>query len=89
MPLSCTIKQKLEAAFNTGDVEVIDESHQHAGHRGAREGGETHFSVTITSEKFNGLSRVACHKMVYSALDAELKSQVHALRINIIAPKKS
>ena len=82
------IKQKLEAAFSPSELEVIDESHQHAGHAGAREEGESHFAVTITSSAFEGLSRVASHKLVYAALDEEIKGGVHALRINTLIPKK-
>ena len=87
MAVSDIIKKKLESAFNTSNVEVIDESHQHAGHAGAPKGGESHFAVTVVSGQFTGLSRVACHKLIYAALDEELKTGVHALRINAIALK--
>jgi len=87
MPVLDTIKQKLQSAFDTTDVEVIDESHQHAGHAGARPGGETHYAVKITSKAFAGLSRVQCHKLVYNALAEELENGVHALKIETIVPK--
>lgn len=80
------IKQKLIQAFAVEKIEVIDESHLHAGHAGAREGGESHFAVTIVSDKFIGLSRVARHKLVYSVLEVELQTQIHALRINAVVP---
>jgi BolA protein len=82
MPVIDTIKQKLIAALNPSFIEVIDESHLHAGHAGAREGGESHFAVTIISDKFAGLSRVNSHKLIYGILSAELENGVHALRIN-------
>lgn len=86
MPLSETIKYKLSEVLNPTKIEVVDESHLHAGHAGARAGGESHFAVTIVSEKFSGLSRVARHKLVYGILDEELKNGVHALRISAFTP---
>ena len=84
-----TIRKKLEAAFNPSKLEIIDESYQHAGHAGVREGGESHFMVTIISDNFTGLSRVARHKLIYAVLEDELKTQVHALNIAAIAPEET
>ena len=81
MSTSEIIKQKLTLALAPTVIEVIDESHLHAGHAGARVGGESHFAVKIVSEKFRGLSRVNCHKLIYGILEEELQNGVHALRI--------
>ncbi len=86
MSVSETITQKLTAAFAPTALEVIDESHQHHGHGGWREGGETHFRVKLVSAAFAGKSRVDRHRMVNQALDAELKGRVHALAMETKAP---
>jgi BolA family transcriptional regulator, general stress-responsive regulator len=63
---------------------VQDDSHLHAGHAGAREGG--HFSVQIVSDRFAGLSRVARHRLVYDAAAALMARGIHALAIDARAP---
>ena len=80
------IEEKLLGAFQPDSLTVVDESHLHAGHAGARPGGETHFRVTVTSKAFAGKSRVERHRMVNTALAEELAGQVHALAINATAP---
>jgi BolA family transcriptional regulator, general stress-responsive regulator len=80
------IAEKLTKAFAPERLEVIDESHQHAGHAGARPGGETHFNVYIVSQAFRGKSRIDRHRMVNAALAGELQSSVHALAIRAMAP---
>ena len=77
---------KLTAAFAPLALEVIDDSARHAGHAGAREGGQTHYSVYIVSERFAGKSRVARHRLVYEALAAEFADGVHALALTTLAP---
>jgi BolA protein len=81
-----TIRQKLTERFSPTRLVVIDESHRHAGHAGARPGGETHFAVTITSAGFTGLGRVARQRLVYDALKAELAGGLHALSLVTRAP---
>jgi len=76
----------LEAAFAPTGLEVVDESHLHAGHAGARPEGETHFRVRITSAAFAGRSRVDRHRLVNAALDAELATGLHALSVQALAP---
>jgi BolA family transcriptional regulator, general stress-responsive regulator len=68
-------------------VDVVDESAQHAGHAGAKQGG--HFAVTVVSPKFNGLSALQRHRLVYSALERLMKSDVHALSIRALTPTES
>jgi BolA family transcriptional regulator, general stress-responsive regulator len=81
-----TIAEKLAAAFAPSSLEVVDESHQHAGHAGHRPGGETHFRVYVVSEAFRGKSRLERHRMINAALAAELQAGVHALAIHAAAP---
>jgi BolA protein len=80
------IATKLSAAFAPARLDVLDESHQHAGHAGSRPGGETHFRVHIVAEAFRGKSRIERHRMVNSALADELAGGVHALAIHASAP---
>ena len=81
-----TMRQKLTERFAPTRLAIIDESHRHAGHAGARPEGETHFAVTITSAAFSGLSRVARQRLVYDALKQELASGVHALSLATLTP---
>ena len=67
-------------------LEVLDESEQHHGHSGWREGGETHFRVDIVSQAFAGKSRLERHRLVNAALAEELAGGVHALAIVARAP---
>ena len=80
------ITRKLEAAFTPQRLRVIDESHQHHGHGGWREGGETHFRVESVSDAFLGKSRLERHRLVNGALAEELAERVHALAIAAKAP---
>ena len=80
------ITNKLTKAFAPEVLDVIDESHQHAGHAGHRPGGETHFRLYIVSEAFRGKSRLERHRMINAALASELKARVHALAIHAQAP---
>ena len=70
------IIDNLTRAFAPAAIEVIDESHQHAGHAGHRPGGETHFRVYIVSEAFRGKDRLQRHRMVNETLSGELKGAV-------------
>ena len=81
------IQAELNAALLPVSLEVQDDSHLHAGHAGAREG--RHFSVRIVSKRFNGLSRVARHRLVYGALEALIPRGIHALAIDAKAPSDS
>lgn len=80
------IAANLEAALSPERLNVIDESHQHQGHGGWREGGETHFRVEVVSEAFVGKSRLERHRLVNGALAQELAERVHALAIVARAP---
>ena len=81
------IRGKLAAAFAPEALEVVDQSHLHAGHAGARPGGGTHFDVAITSAAFAGVGRVERQRMIYAALEAELAPDgIHALSLRAQAP---
>ncbi len=81
MSFKTRIEEKLTAAFQPASLEVIDESADHAGHGGWREGGETHFRVRIAASAFTGKSRVDTHRAINETLSAELGERVHALAI--------
>ena len=80
-----SVRERLAArllnALNPSSLEVIDESHQHAGHAGWHPGGETHMRIRVVSEAFAGKSRVERHRMVNALAEPELASGLHALAI--------
>ena len=76
----------LTAAFPGAEIAVRDDSHQHAGHSGARPGGETHYTVRVVWPGFLGQSRVARQRAVNMALAGEFASGMHALAIEAKAP---
>ena len=86
MSMQETITERLTQAFAPLSLEVEDESHQHAGHAGHRQGGETHFRVHIVAESFRAKSRLDRHRLINQALAAELAGGVHALAIHAMAP---
>ena len=89
MQIHDRIAGKLTEAFAPERLEVIDDSHRHAGHAGARPGGETHFTVHIVSQAFRGKSRLERHRMINETLASELANDVHALAIRAAAPEES
>lgn len=78
------IRRRLEAAIGPDELEIVDESHLHRGHPGARD-GRGHFRVTIVSDLFAGLPRLARHRRVYAALGDLMTSDIHALTIEAIS----
>jgi BolA family transcriptional regulator, general stress-responsive regulator len=94
MSIKSTIEDKLTTAFRPDRLDVINESHLHAGHHHTESGhhetfdgtGETHFRVRILAPAFTGMSRVERHRAVNELLATELKSGVHALAIEPAAP---
>ena len=83
-PSCAEIEARLAAALEPSSLAVQDDSHHHAGHAGAREGG--HYSVTIVSQRFGGLNRVARHRLVYHSLAELMQHGIHALAIDARAP---
>jgi BolA family transcriptional regulator, general stress-responsive regulator len=78
-----TIRVKLDAAFAPSRLEVVDESEKHRGHSGWREGGETHFRVTMRAGAFDAMSRVERSRAVHRVLAEELQERVHALALDL------
>jgi BolA protein len=79
------IRAALGVALAPSELELVDESHRHRGHAGARD-GRGHFALRIVSAAFAGKSAVMRHRLVYAALDALLASDIHALSIEALAP---
>lgn len=89
MSVAETLRRKLTEAFQPVRLEIIDDSERHAGHAGAREGGESHFTVEIVSPAFAGKSRVERQRLVYGVLAEELRERVHALALRTLAPEEN
>lgn len=77
------------AALEPVALELVDESAQHAGHSGARAGGNTHWKLKLVSRKFSGLSAVARHRLVYQALGELMHNPIHALAITASTPDET
>lgn len=78
------IRERLEKAFAPEHLEIVDDSHQHAGHASA--GGAGHFTVRLTSDVFEGKSLIQRHRMVYDAVSDLMPDEVHALSIKADTP---
>ena len=93
MSVADGIRKKLTTAFAPTALEVVDESHRHAGHAGATRAdgsrGETHFHVRIVSAEFDGLTRVERQRRIHAALAQELKGPVHALSLSALTPAEA
>ncbi|MDG5495761.1 BolA family protein [Niveispirillum sp. BGYR6] len=84
------MENKLTQALEPQALVIKDVSHSHAGHAGAdHPGGETHFDVTIVSDRFQGLGRVARQRLVYEVVKEELAERVHALSIKALTPEEA
>lgn len=88
MSVAEIIKKKLETLLAPAALDVKDESRLHAGHAGAREGGESHFRIMVVSDRFEGLSRVARQRLVNDILREELAGPVHALAMQTLTPQE-
>ena len=88
MRVQNAIRAKLTAALGPAALDVVDESHLHAGHAGARPGGETHFRVHVVAAAFAGKPRVERQRLVYRALADELAGGVHALAMTTLTPEE-
>jgi len=80
------ITEKITKALEPTQISVKDESHLHAGHAGARPGGQTHFRITVVSARFTDLSLVKRHRLINEALAEELQGPIHALAIKALSP---
>jgi BolA protein len=88
MQVAETIRRILTDAFTPERLAIIDDSHRHAGHAGARPEGETHFTVEIVASSFAGRSRVERQRLVYAALADLLRERVHALALKTLTPEE-
>lgn len=82
------IRSQLAAALPGAAIQLIDDSHRHAGHAGARD-GRGHFSVHIVSGAFAGLRPLQRHQLVYRALDELMRTDIHALSITALTPEEA
>jgi len=89
MSVSKTIHRKISDRLPSSRVEVIDESHLHVGHAGAREGGQSHFRVVVVSAEFVGLPRVARQRIINDILREELAGPIHALAMKTLTPDEA
>ncbi len=87
MSVAERIKQKLTDAFSPIELEIVDQSHLHAGHAGAPEGGESHFRVRIIAATFDGQSRVMRQRAINKVLAEELAGPVHALSLEVLGSR--
>ena len=79
------MREKLEAALSPRKLEIVDFSHEHAGHAGARD-GRGHFAVSLVCAQFEGLRTIARHRMVYDAVGDMMQTDIHALTIDARTP---
>jgi stress-induced morphogen len=89
MSVERDIRNKLTEAFAPAALEVVNDSHRHAGHAGSPGTGESHFTIKVVSAAFAGKSRLERHRMVNQALAAELAGKIHALAVTALAPDET
>jgi BolA protein len=89
MNVAGRLRAKLEAGLAPLRLDIVDESAAHAGHAGARAGGETHFRVLIVSAAFAALGRVERQRLVHALVAEELAGPVHALSLTAKAPDEA
>jgi BolA protein len=83
------IRAILEAALAPAEVTVQDDSASHAGHAGARPGGQTHYTVAIIASAFANQSRVARSRTVHALLAGEFATGLHALALRLTTPEEA
>ena len=84
MSLAASIRERL-AVLAPESIELTDDSGQHVGHDGARDGG-SHFSLVIVSPRFAGMKTLARHRLVYDAMGPLMQGRIHALAIRALTP---
>jgi BolA protein len=88
MSTEARIRERL-AALDPVSLELVDESEQHHGHAGWKDGGGTHWRLSIVSARFAGRPSVERHRMVYQALGELMHNPIHALAITARSPEES
>ena len=81
------IREKLTRALAPESLEVVDRSHEHAGHEGAKSGGG-HFDVIIVADAFSGMNTIQRHRAIYDALGVAMQTEIHALSIKAYSPEE-
>ncbi len=89
MSVAESIHKKINEALSPLSLEVIDESHLHAGHASAPEGGESHFRIKVVAGAFEGLTRVARQRLINDVLREELAGPIHALAMKTLTPEEA
>lgn len=89
MSVAEIIQRKIRERLSPSVLEVTDESHLHAGHAGAREGGESHFRINVVADQFEGLNRVARQRLINDILRDELAGPIHALAMKTQTPAEA
>ncbi|WP_127903449.1 BolA family protein [Solirhodobacter olei] len=82
MTMQAEIEQRLRKAFSPEELEVVNESHRHAGHAGDDGSGESHFRVRIRAAELAAMGRVARHRAIHRALGDEVTARIHALALD-------
>lgn len=82
------IRERLQQSLSPQSVEVIDESHKHVGHAGAKD-GRGHFMVNVVADAFADKSLIQRHRMVYEAMGSLMETDIHALSINARTPDEA
>ncbi len=86
MSMDALIREKLMVALTPTRLDVINESHMHAGHRSSPGTGESHYRILVVSDVFTGKSRVERQRMVNEALKGDVGGRIHALAMATYAP---
>ena len=81
------IRTRLTEALSPESLDVVDRSHEHAGHEGAK-GGGGHYDVIIVADAFAGMNSVARHRAIYDALGDAMRAEIHALSIRAYTPEE-
>lgn len=81
------IEARLRTALEPESLDLVDDSHKHAGHAGAR-GGAGHYDLTIVSDRFTGVNTVGRHRLIYEALADMMPAEIHALSIKAYSPEE-
>ena len=89
MSIRDAIEKKITEGLTPTALDIADDSHLHAGHAGARAGGDSHFTVTIVADSFAGKSRVERQRLVNTLLAAEFEAGLHALSLTTLTPEEA
>ena len=82
------IRASLESGLQPSELDIVDDSHRHAGHAGARD-GRGHFSVRVVAERFAGMPTLRRHQLVYGCVAEMMQTDIHALSITALTPEQA